>query len=249
MSQVMIWSDIIQLFFKASLNLFRFNAWRRSEIIHCMAQSGIKSIPIVVLSTAFAGVVVTQQIAWHMNLALHDVSMIPGFTGQFIFRELGIAIPALLLVSKVGASIAAEVGTMKVTEQIDALKLLGIDPVEYLVFPRFIAGILSSICLTLLAVGVTLGFYTLVGVFGYNFRLLEFLNGMKHFIGMIDLVCALVKGVTFGALIPIVSCLYGFSCEGGAQGFGQATTQAVVSATTAIIILDFLITYFFTWVL
>ena len=79
--------------------------------------------------------VVTNEIAYHMDLALHTVSMIPGFTGQFILRELGIAIPALLLVAKVGAAITAEVGSMKVTEQIDALKLLGIDPISYLVFP------------------------------------------------------------------------------------------------------------------
>ena len=249
MSQALVWIHIAQLFFRTLLNVFRPSAWRRAEIAHCMVQSGIKSIPIVVLSTAFAGVVVTQQIAWHMNLALHDVSMIPGFTGQFIFRELGIAIPALLLVSKVGASITAEVGTMQVTEQIDALKLLRIDPVEYLVFPRFIAGILSSACLTLLAVAVTLACSTLVGIFGYNFSFLEFLNGMKHFIGVTDLVCAVVKGVTFGSLIPIISCAYGFSCKGGAQGVGQATTEAVVSATVAISILDLIITFIFPWVL
>ncbi len=249
MNQSLVWVSIIQLFFKTLLNLFQPSAWRRSEIMQSIIQSGIKSIPIVVLSTAFAGVVVTQQIAWHMDLALHDVSMIPGFTGQFIFRELGIAIPALLLVSKVGASITAEIGTMKVTEQIDALKLLRIDPVEYLVFPRFIAGIVSSACLTLLAVAVTLCCSGLVGVLGYNFGILEFLNGMKHFIGVADLACALVKGVAFGSLIPIISCAYGFRCEGGAQGVGTATTQAVVSATVAIIILDFLITYLFTWFL
>ena len=109
------------------------------------------------ISTAFAGLVVTNEIAWHMDRALHTVAMIPGFTGQFILRELGIAIPALLLVAKVGASITAEVGSMKVTEQIDALKLLGIDPINYLVFPRFIASIFSGACLVLIAAGVTLG--------------------------------------------------------------------------------------------
>ncbi len=249
MTEVRMWLSIVRLFFQTIFNFFQPSAWRRAEIIHAIVQSGIKSIPIVCLSTAFAGVVVTQQIAWHMDLSLHDVSMIPGFTGQFIFRELGIAIPALLLVSKVGASITAEVGTMKVTEQIDALKLLRIDPIEYLVFPRFIAGIVSGACLTLLAVAVTLSCSALVGILGYNFGALEFLNGMKHFIGVADVVCALVKGVTFGSLIPIVSCAYGFHCKGGAQGVGTATTQAVVSATVAIIILDFLITYFFTWFL
>jgi phospholipid/cholesterol/gamma-HCH transport system permease protein len=224
MNEIRIWKSIFLLFFRTLASLFRPSAWRGHEITQAIVQGGIRSIPIVTLSTAFAGVVVTQQIAWHMNLALHDVSMIPGFTGQFIFRELGIAIPALLLVSKVGASITAEIGTMKVTDQIDALKLLRIDPVEYLVFPRFIAGIVSSTSLTLLAVAVTLGCSALVGILGYNFGVLEFLNGMKHFIGIADVACALVKGITFGSMIPIVSCAYGFHCQGGAQGGGKRIT-------------------------
>ena len=114
------------------------------------------ALPIIIDLDRVAGLVDTNEIAWHMDLALHTVTMIPGFTGQFILRELGIVVPALLLVSKVGASITAEVGTMKVTEQIDALKLLGIDPVNYLVFPGFIASMLSSACLMLIASAVTL---------------------------------------------------------------------------------------------
>src|SRR5690606_10774405 len=108
--------------------------WRVREIITAIVHIGVESLPIIMVSTAFAGLVVTTQIAWHMDAALHTVTMIPGFTGQFILRELGIAIPALLLVSKVGAAMTAEIGTMKITEQIDALKLLRIDPIHYLVF-------------------------------------------------------------------------------------------------------------------
>ncbi|NBU20110.1 ABC transporter permease [bacterium] len=218
MKQLAMYFEIISLFFKTLFRVFKLDVWRKNEILSAVYQSGVASLPIVTLSTAFAGIVVTQQMAWHMSIALSDVSMIPGFTGQFIFRELGIAIPALLLVSKVGASITAEVGTMKVTDQIDALKLLQIDPIDYLVFPRFIASMISSACL-------------------------------RHFIGPMDVVCALVKGITFGSLIPIISCAYGFKCRGGAEGVGSATTNSVVTSTIAIIILDFLLTYLFTWIL
>ncbi len=220
--------------------------WKPGEIIQQVASQGVGSVPIVLVSTAFAGLVITQEIAFHMDHALHTTSMIPGFTAQFIMRELGIAIPALLLVSKVGASMTAEIGGMKVTEQIEALRLLGIDPVGYLVFPRWIAGILSTLALTLLAMAVTLSCAILMAVIKYNFSLLEYLNTLRHFVGSRDLVAAMVKALAFGAVTPLISCTYGFRCEGGAQGVGNATTQAVVSATIAVIVIDFILTYLFT---
>lgn len=223
--------------------------WRWQEIIQSIVQIGIGSIPIIAVSTAFAGMVVTNEIAYHMDLALHTVTMIPGFTGQFILRELGIAIPALLLVAKVGAAITAEVGSMKVTEQIDALKLLGIDPISYLVFPRFVASIISAACLTLTASAVTLGCAILIAIYRYNFLALEYINELRHFIGARDIICALVKGMIYGAVIPIISCAYGFRCKGGAEGVGTATTNSVVTSTIAVIILDFVLTYIFTWIL
>jgi phospholipid/cholesterol/gamma-HCH transport system permease protein len=175
--------------------------------------------------------------------------MMPGFTGQFIMREIGIAIPALLLVAKVGAATTAEVGSMKVSEQIDALKLLGIDPISFLVFPRFVAGIFATACLTLVAIAVTMACALSVAVARYNFSILEYLNALRHFIGLKDLLVALIKGMVFGAVIPIISCAYGFRCKGGAEGVGTATTNSVVASTIAVIVLDFILTYFSTWIL
>lgn len=223
--------------------------WRRHEIAISVVHIGIGSMPIITIATAFAGLVVTNEIAWHMREALGTISMIPGFTAQFILRELGIAIPALLLTAKVGASITAEVGTMKVTEQIDALRLLGIDPVDYLVFPRFVASVFATACLTLFAVAVTMGCAISVAIVRYNFSILEYLNAVRHFIGLADIVCALVKGMVFGGIIPIISCAYGFRCKPGAEGVGTATTNAVVASTIAIILLDFVLTYLFSLVL
>lgn len=238
-------ADILRLFGSALAR-----AWgtkpRWSDIFQAIVQVGIGSLPVIVISTTFAGLVVTNEIAWHMDQALHTVQMIPGFTAQFVLRELGIAIPALLLVSKVGASITAEISTMKVTEQIDALKLLGIDPVRYLVVPRFLASIVASACLTIIAIFVTLTCAITVAILRYNFSLLEYMNALRHFVGYGDLGAALVKGVVFGAVTPIVSCAYGFRCQGGAEGVGSATTNSVVTATVAVILLDFVLTYLFT---
>lgn len=220
---------------------------RWNEISHCIVQIGVGSLPIIIISTTFAGLVITHEIAWHMDKALHTLSMIPGFTGQFILREIGIAIPALLLVSKVGASITAEISTMKVTEQLDALRLLGIDPIDYLVVPRFIASIISAACLTLIAIAVTVFCAISVAIFRYHFSVDEYLNAFRHFVGLKDFGLALVKGMVFGAVIPIVSCCFGFRCEGGAQGVGNATTQSVVTSTMAVILLDFILTYLFTF--
>lgn len=249
MSGLGIGTEIIYLSIECTRRLFRPSSWRWHEINQSIVHHGIGSIPIIVLTTAFAGIVVTNQIAWHMSKSLHDVSMIPGFTGQFVLRELGVAIPSMLLISKAGAAMTAEISSMKVTEQIDALKLLGIDPINYLVFPRFISSIISGTCLTLIAVSVTLVFSLIVAVSRYHFSVWEFLNGMKHFIGSKDLICALVKGAVFGTVIPIISCAYGFRCKGGAEGVGNATTNSVVSATIAIILLDFLLTTLFVQVL
>ena len=223
--------------------------WRWPETLELVVQLGLGSLPIIVISTVFAGMVITNEIAWHMDAALHTVQMIPGFTGQFILRELGIAIPALLLVSKVGASITAEVSSMKVTEQIDALRLLKIDPVRYLVVPRFVATVFSAACLTLIAIAVTLVCALSIAVWHFNFSVLEYLAALSHFVKISDLGTALTKGMIFGAVIPIVSCAYGFRCQGGAEGVGTATTNSVVTSTLAVIFLDFVLTYLFTTLL
>ncbi len=245
MAQPSFLKDLWQISSKTLVWSFH-GRWRRDEIVQHLVQHGIGSIPIIAISTAFAGLVVTQEIAFHMDHALHTTTMIPGFTGQFILRELGIAVPALLIVSKVGASMTAEIGGMKITEQVDALKLLGIDPVGYLVFPRWMAGMIASVSLTLIALAVTLTCAILMAVVKFNFSTLEYVNNLRHFVGLSDLLCAVVKALAYGAVTPLIACTYGFRCQGGAQGVGSATTESVVSATIAVILLDFVLTYLFT---
>ena len=219
---------------------------RRSEIVTQINLIGIQSIPIIAIATGFTGLVMTSEIAWHMDFALSNVSMIPGFTGQFVLRELGIAVPALLLVSKVGASMTAELASMKTTEQLEAYQLLKIDVLSYHIFPRWIACILSTICLTLISIAVTLIIAMITAVFQYHFTTQEYLNTLTQFISTTDLLCALTKGAIFGMIIPPISCAYGLLSEGGAQGVGQATTDAVVTATLSVIAFDFILTAVFS---
>ncbi len=220
--------------------------YRKNEIIRHMSIMGYESLPIIVIATAFAGLVVTSEISFHMDLALHSHDMIPGFSAQFIFRELGIAIPALLLVAKIGASTTAEVASMKITEQLDALKLLRVNKVEYLVYPRFVASIVITSCLTLISIFVTLSCGIIYSVINHNYGIGEYLNNMTPFIGFVDIICALVKGAVFGAITPIISCYYGFKAHGGTDAVGVATTNSVVASTVTIIVFDFLLTYLFS---
>jgi phospholipid/cholesterol/gamma-HCH transport system permease protein len=219
---------------------------RQKETMKQMESIGLGSLPIITIATGFTGLVMTSEIAWHMDFALSNVSMIPGFTGQFVIRELGIAIPALLIVSKVGASMTAELASMRITEQLDAFKLLKIDVVSYHIFPRWLACTASTICLTLIAITITLMIAMFTAVTKYHFNSQEYLNTLAQFITSVDLICAITKAAIFGMVIPPIACAYGLKCEGGAQGVGQATTDAVVTATLAVIIIDFLLTAIFS---
>ncbi len=243
-----IFEDICQITVGTLRTCIR-GPYRRREIFAHMANMGIESLPMILIATAFAGLVVTSEIAFHMDVAMHTVEMIPGFSGQFIFRELGVMIPALLLVAKVGASTTAEISSMKITEQIDALRLLKINAVEYLVYPRFVASIVVVACLTLLSIFVTLTCAIAFAVTKHGFSVMEYLNALGPFLATIDVVCAVVKGAVFGAVIPLVSCFYGFRCAGGAEGVGTATTNSVVTSTVIIIVLDFLLTYTFSLIM
>ena len=219
---------------------------RKELILASLESIGVGSLPIISIATAFTGLVMTNEIAWHMDFALSNVSMIPGFTGQFVLRELGIAIPALLIVSKVGASMTAELASMKITEQLDAYKLLKIDTVSYHIFPRWAACTISTVCLTLISITITLLIAMFTAVTKYHFNSQEYFNTLAQFVTTTDLLCAVTKATVFGMVIPPISCAYGLKCEGGAQGVGQATTDAVVTATLVVIALDFVLTAFFS---
>ena len=157
-------------------------------------------------------------------------------------RELGPVIAALMVAGRIGASIAAEIGTMRVTDQIDALTTLSTNPFKYLVAPRLLAGLAMMPLLVLVAdiVGVFGGY--IVGVYNLDFNPQTYLRATRQFLEFLDVFSGLVKAAVFGFLITLMGCYHGYTSKGGAQGVGMATTNAVVSASILILTFNYFIT-------
>lgn len=221
---------------------FRWRDWLRQ--LHFVAN---QSLPIVLFCVCFAAMVTILESSFHMKMVIQNDSMVPGFASMLILRELAAVVTALLLTSRVGAGMTAEVGTMKITEQIEALQMLGIRPVQFLVVPRLIACVLGATILTLLASLVCLWAAQLVSEFYLGFTPALFLTAMRRFISFQDLLFAGIKGACFGAVIPLVSCFFGFRCQSGAEGVGAATTRSVVTSSVAIIVIDFVLSFLFSF--
>jgi phospholipid/cholesterol/gamma-HCH transport system permease protein len=221
--------------------------FRFRETIYQLYSIGVKSAPVILFCVSFAAAVTILEYAYHMKMLIQTASMVPGFAALLILRELGAVITALLLTSRVGAGIAAEVGTMQITEQIDALRLLNVDPIRYLVVPRYIATILSSMVLTVLANATCLFFAMLVSISELNSSVGSFIGAMNVFTKFSDVLSSIIKAAVFGGVIPLVSCFCGFRCKAGAEGVGRATTRAVVTNAVTIIVLDFILTYVFSY--
>lgn len=218
--------------------------WKETtQQLHFVANG---SLFIVIFCVCFAAMVTILESSFHMKLVIQNDSMVPGFASMLILRELGVVVMALLLTSRVGAGFAAEVGLMKVTEQIDALKMLGINPIHYLVIPRLIACILGSVILTIIANLVCLYCAMLVTESYLGFTSSMFLAAMNRFVHFKDLFFAVIKGAVFGAVIPLVSCYFGFRSSSGAEGVGSATTNSVVTSSIIIIVFDFILSYIFS---
>ncbi len=206
-----------------------------------------ESLVIVLFCVSFAAMVTILESSFHMRLVIQNDSMVPGFAAMLILKELGAVVTALLLTSRVGAGFAAEIGSMQITEQIDALRILGIDPVRYLVVPRFLACVCAGVILTILANIVCLYCSMLVSEVYLGFSFGMFQTSMRRFVEFKDLIDATIKGACFGAVIPLVSSFFGFRCQSGAEGVGNATTHSVVTSSVAIIIIDFVLSYIFTY--
>lgn len=205
------------------------------------------SLSIIVFCVCFAAIVTIIESSFHMKLVIQNDSMVPGFAAMLILRELAVVVTALLLTSRVGAGIAAEVGTMKVTEQIDALKMLGIRPSTYLVIPRLIACTAGTMILVVVASLTCLISAMAVSDLYLGYPPAIFLTAMRRFVRFQDLILAVVKAAVFGAVIPLISCYFGFRCESGAEGVGRATTNSVVVGSIAVIVLDFILSYAFSY--
>ena len=208
---------------------------------------GVASLPLVMLTSLFSGMVLSLQSAYQLRLFSAE-QFTSDLVALSITRELGPVLTAMMVAGRVGASIAAELGTMKVTEQIDALKSLAADPVHFLVVPRFVATATMLVLLTVYSdvVGMFGGY--LVGVFKLGLSSYSYFHRTVTVLVLKDVYTGLIKAFVFGIVISIVGCYYGFKARGGAEGVGQATTLAVVVSFISIIVFDTFFTAFFYFV-
>ena len=222
--------------------------FRRLLVFYEIWKIGVQSWFIVSISALFIGMVLALQSAYQMQRLAAEM-YIASLVALSVVREIGPVITALIVAGRVGSAIAAELGTMKVTEQIDALEALAIDPVRYLVVPRFVATALALPLLTLWAdaLGILGGF--IIGTVKLNILASLYWKFTITPLVFKDLASGLLKSFVFALIICIVSCYEGFRTEGGAEGVGRSTTVAVVSSFLLIIGADCLLTalFYFTW--
>ncbi|HEX9837318.1 MAG TPA: ABC transporter permease [Alphaproteobacteria bacterium] len=209
-----------------------------------MIDVGYFSLPVVGLTAVFTGMVLALQ-SYTGFARFSAESAIANVVVLSVTRELAPVLAGLMVAGRIGAAMAAEIGTMRVTEQIDALVTLSTSPFKYLVAPRLIAGLLMLPCLVLIAdiIGVFGGYLISIGKLGFNPA--TYLKNTWDVLETIDVVSGLVKAAVFGFLIALMGCYHGYNSRGGAQGVGQATTNAVVSASILILSFNYVITELF----
>ena len=209
-----------------------------------MIEIGYYSLPVVGLTAIFTGMVLALQ-SYTGFARFSAESAIPNVVIVSITRELGPVLAGLMVAGRVGAAMAAEIGTMRVTEQIDALDTLATNPFKYLIAPRLIAGLTMMPILVLIAdiIGVFGGY--LVSIYKLGFNPYIYMKNTIDFMEPQDVISGLVKAAVFGFLITLMGCYHGFNSKGGAQGVGAATTNAVVSASILILSSNYLITEMF----
>ena len=213
-------------------------------ILRQIVYIGYFSLPVVGLTALFTGMVLALQ-SYTGFSRFNAESAIATVVVLSVTRELGPVIAGLMVAGRVGAAMAAEIGTMRVTEQIDALTTLSTDPLRYLVLPRLLAGLITLPCLVLVAdiIGVFGGF--LVAIYKLNFNPVTYLTQTELYLETIDVVSGLIKAAVFGFIVALMGCYHGYHSRGGAEGVGQATTQAVVSASILILLFNYLLTQAF----
>ena len=229
--------ELMAIMFRSILNWHKYIGLS----VEHMYQIGILSIPIVILTSLFSGMVTAVQAAYQFESGFIPTWYVGGIVGEGVLLELAPMLTALVMTGKIGATIAAEIGTMRVTEQIDALESLSFDPISYLIFPRIIASILMFPMLIIVAdIFGILGGY-IVAVSSMDLTASEFIRGLRSWFHPWDAWFGLIKGFFFAVAITSISCYQGYYTTGGAIGVGKSTTAAVVISCVAIFLLDYIL--------
>ncbi|MBX6367705.1 MAG: ABC transporter permease [Rhodospirillales bacterium] len=231
----------IVLFTLAALAAMARPPWYPRQILRQMIDIGYYSLPVVGLTAIFTGMVLALQTYTGFSRFAAE-SAIPNVVVLSMTRELGPVIAGLMVAGRIGAAIAAEIGTMRVTDQIDALTTLSTNPYKYLVVPRLLSGTLMLPLLVLVAnvIGVFGGF--LVSTYKLDFNPATYIQRTADFLETMDVVAGLAKAAVFGFIVTLMGCFHGYTSRGGAQGVGAATTYAVVSGSILILLFDYILT-------
>ncbi|RMH68712.1 MAG: ABC transporter permease [Gemmatimonadetes bacterium] len=205
-----------------------------------MMKIGVNSMTLVSVTSVFTGMVAAVQAAYQVE-GMGPPNFIGMVVGKSIIIELGPVLTGLVIAGRVGAAIAAEIGTMRVTEQIDAMETMALDPMRYLVMPRFVAGLLMLPTLTVYAcfVAIVGGWFTAINVAPISTH--TYFSGMQGFVTSLDIFAGFFKSVIFGGIITSIGCFYGYHTSGGAEGVGKSTMGAVVASSVMILISDYLV--------
>jgi phospholipid/cholesterol/gamma-HCH transport system permease protein len=217
----------------------------RQGLLYQLYFIGVKSQSVVLITGAFTGMVLCVQTFVQFHRVKLDTATL-AVVSVSMGSELGPVLTALMVAGRVGAAMAAELGTMRVTEQIDALRTLATHPVDYLMVPRVLATILAMPLLTAeaIALGIAAAYGVGVGLLGID-AAYSWHNMLRH-TDVEDMIIGLTKSVVFGAIVSTVSCYKGMNCREGAEGVGRATTEAVVASSITVLISNFFLTMFLT---
>ena len=213
------------------------------EITKQIKRIGYDSLPLIAVTSAFTGLVTSVQASYQTGGYIPK-SLIGVLVGKSTMIELAPVLTALVLAGKAGASIAAEIGTMKVSDQLDALETMAVDPSDYLYFPRIVAGMIAVPMLTIFSniISIFAAFY--LSTLKYNINSYSFFNNMKNFFEPSDLWGGLVKSFLFGLVITTIACFAGSKTSGGAEGVGKTATVTVVYSSILILVTDFTVAIF-----
>ncbi|MFZ5830434.1 MAG: MlaE family ABC transporter permease [Planctomycetota bacterium] len=241
--------DWIEALGDLALFCFRTFYWlfarlpQRETILPNFYQIGVLSLPVVALTGTFIGMVLVVQSYVQFRMVNMETRL-GAVINMSIVRELGPVLAATMLAGRVGSAMAAELGTMRVTEQIDALTSMGANPIHYLVVPRFLGCLLLIPALTIMAdfMGVAGALFYAVGLLEIDLH--HYLENSRQFVGNFDLFAGVFKSLFFGAAIALIGCHRGFNSEGGAEGVGRAATAAFVYSFVVILLLDLLLAIF-----
>jgi phospholipid/cholesterol/gamma-HCH transport system permease protein len=221
-------------------SLFTFKVAGR-DLVFQMHFIGVKSQSVVLITGAFTGMVLAAQTYFQFHKIKMDTATL-AVVGVSMCSELGPVLTGLMVAGRVGAAVAAEIATMRVTEQIDALRTLATHPVDYLIVPRLLAATLVMPLLTVEAIVVGIGAGYLVGVGLLGIDPAYSWYNMLRYTGNIDVAIGLIKSVVFGGILAMIGCYKGMTCREGAEGVGQATTEAVVYSSITILVSNFFLT-------